>query len=650
MTIFKQISQLIIISLFILSGRVLAETEELTSARKLLQAGKTTGVADILKQQPLSAPVLALWGKYHLINGDISPAIAAFESSLAKSDSTTVRIDLGYSYWQKFAENQNLSEKLAGIILPEQLNTLQPKVWQDLAISQWKKALEDRNISQLDRARASIYLAQGDRAYLPLAIRYVEALNSNQVPYLINIYNLTGDRSYLEKALSLPIDARSASWINYKLGRLESALQIAESIPAPDLLWRYQWAMAERSSPEDRLDYLKFAAATVRDFRQSKLPGSSFDLQAEVEPLYKEFAAALLDRGDVETALDAIASLKISQLENFFQDNCFQQESKPVPIPTDTARIQTLVTPKATYIIIERSNSRKTVKISINADTIASYAQELRSKLQQIATNNYLNPASELHRLLIRPILPHISGVKSLVFASDSLLSNFPYSVLYDSERQKFLIEDYAISYSSGLETDSQVKSSLNGSLLVAVSDPPAPWSPLPYTTKEVEAASQFVKSNPKNNLNFVDFKRQLLSEDIGLVHIASHAQIGVNIEQSQIVFADRSVTISELETVLANLPHPLSLLILSGCQTGIGDSRSVLGLAGIALKNNVEQVLASLWMVSDRDTAKLIEEFYANRQTTISEEKALQLAQIDLLKSGQFHPYIWSSLILVKK
>lgn len=61
----------------------------------------------------------------------------------------------------------------------------------------------------------------------------------------------------------------------------------------------------------------------------------------------------------------------------------------------------------------------------------------------------------------------------------------------------------------------------------------------------------------------------------------------------------------------LAFRERPADLLVLSACETAVGDDRAALGLAGVAVKSGAHSVVASLWAVDDETTRAFIEEFY---------------------------------------
>ena len=75
-----------------------------------------------------------------------------------------------------------------------------------------------------------------------------------------------------------------------------------------------------------------------------------------------------------------------------------------------------------------------------------------------------------------------------------------------------------------------------------------------------------------------------------------------------------------------------LELLVLSACETAVGDSNAELGFAGLALRAGVKSAVASLWDVSDTGTLMLMSEFYHQLPRTTTKAAALRQAQLNLL------------------
>jgi CHAT domain-containing protein len=120
----------------------------------------------------------------------------------------------------------------------------------------------------------------------------------------------------------------------------------------------------------------------------------------------------------------------------------------------------------------------------------------------------------------------------------------------------------------------------------------------------------------------------------------------------------------------------PAELLVLSACQTAVGDQDVELGFAGLAIQSGVKSALASLWYISDRGTLALMSEFYQQLKTASTKAEALQKAQVAMiqgkvrLQQGELlisrgevalppslvsnteedlsHPYYWSGFTLI--
>jgi len=94
-------------------------------------------------------------------------------------------------------------------------------------------------------------------------------------------------------------------------------------------------------------------------------------------------------------------------------------------------------------------------------------------------------------------------------------------------------------------------------------------------------------------------------------------------------------------------------LVTLSACQTGLGrnvEGEGLLGLTRAFIYAGAQDVVCSLWPVSDESTRKLMEAFYANLQTANSVEEALTQAQRALLADETTkHPFYWAAFVPVR-
>jgi CHAT domain-containing protein len=77
------------------------------------------------------------------------------------------------------------------------------------------------------------------------------------------------------------------------------------------------------------------------------------------------------------------------------------------------------------------------------------------------------------------------------------------------------------------------------------------------------------------------------------------------------------------------------SLVVLSGCQTGLGKLSSgdeFIGLTRAFIYAGTPSVVASLWKVDDSSTAVLMANFYKNLKT-MTKVEALRQAQLSLIR-----------------
>jgi CHAT domain-containing protein/Tfp pilus assembly protein PilF len=97
-------------------------------------------------------------------------------------------------------------------------------------------------------------------------------------------------------------------------------------------------------------------------------------------------------------------------------------------------------------------------------------------------------------------------------------------------------------------------------------------------------------------------------------------------------------------------------LVVLSACETGLGDtnfSEGVIGLRRAFQVAGVQTLITSLWPVPDNDTIALMTAFYRHIRKGSGRANALQEAAIEVLKArreqfGNAHPFYWGAFICI--
>lgn len=150
------------------------------------------------------------------------------------------------------------------------------------------------------------------------------------------------------------------------------------------------------------------------------------------------------------------------------------------------------------------------------------------------------------------------------------------------------------------------------------------------------------------------NFYEQTSYTGFSVIHLATHGWFSGSIDTSFLQAYRSQIYLPELEDALIqhNLNfsyNPIQLLILSACDTALGNTRATLGMSGIALRAGVNNVLASLWLLQDRQVVSLISEFYRHWITeNDSLAESLQQAQISFINNRNSHPAFWSTIILM--
>ena len=187
--------------------------------------------------------------------------------------------------------------------------------------------------------------------------------------------------------------------------------------------------------------------------------------------------------------------------------------------------------------------------------------------------------------------------------------------------------------------------------------------SRLPFTRREATAILSLVEpARRKEALDFAANRRAVMSPDLAdyrFVHFATHGLLNnFHPELSGIVLSMVDASGRNQEGFLStadvfNLSWNTDLVVLSGCQTGLGKEIRGEGIAGLTqafMYAGATRVVASLWNVNDAATAALMKKFYQEMlgPKHLAPAAALRAAQLSLQKTQRWSaPYYWAGFVM---
>ena len=150
--------------------------------------------------------------------------------------------------------------------------------------------------------------------------------------------------------------------------------------------------------------------------------------------------------------------MKQAELENLFNDECvvqFKKRSVSLDrMPQNTALLYPLMFPEKLVLLLAIGDEILPYKIPIDAETLTQNVLEFRKRLQTRPNKLFYKPGSKIYDLMIRPVKEELNqhAIDTLVIVPDGVFSLIPFAPLFDLEKNEFLIQQYAVATSLGME------------------------------------------------------------------------------------------------------------------------------------------------------------------------------------------------------
>jgi CHAT domain-containing protein len=250
--------------------------------------------------------------------------------------------------------------------------------------------------------------------------------------------------------------------------------------------------------------------------------------------------------------------------------------------------------------------------------------------------------------VLLRPVRDWLEAYDRLIVVPHGRLHQLPFGALHDGEG--YLIERFEIATApsaSSLTFCLRPRARVGRRVLVGGH---SAEGALPGAIEEAQAVADIYGANAELLLE-EDLKLDVLKErarEADLIHLAAHGVSRLDAPLfSHLRLADGHQTALDC----FDLELDAYLVTLSACESGTGAISAgdeQIGLPRAFLYAGARAVIHSLWRIDDRFTRTLMERFYAELNAGAGRAAALRTAQLEQLRAGPVHPFLWAPLSLV--
>lgn len=374
-------------------------------------------------------------------------------------------------------------------------------------------------------------------------------------------------------------------------------------------------------------------------------------------------------------------------------------------IPADAVLLEYLIMPRRSYLWVISDQGIKMRQVAGREDIEALVQAFLGTLRHPSSANRQRALAERLYVELIGPAQDLLKSVERVIIAPDGVLYDLPFELLArptPGPTPDYMLHNQVVTYtpSSAVferltrrDVAHQPPTQPTPALLIGAADLdraaidllklatdlPASgmyslhqiFPPLPGARAELAAihtrlgAREFDVEMRVGEMAAESWLRNADLSRYGIIHVATHGvsdarSLQVAGVQSELAFKQPALLLSkdpeQPDDGILTLSELLSrrtaaqVVVLSGCTTGRGWrtlGAGAFGLAGAMLYTGSRNVVASMWSVEDRDTAKLMAAFYRGIAGGKTPAQALRSGQIAMAKAGM-SPASWAAFRVI--
>lgn len=423
------------------------------------------------------------------------------------------------------------------------------------------------------------------------------------------------------------------------------------------------FGVIERSRARGLLELMQDRAVTIDERLTPAMRGEREQLEAQLAQAQQR-GATQAELAELRTRMDELIARIRQQSPRYAalrypQPIALAAAASALPEST-TAVIYALMEDHGWALVLHAGNAQvQATRLPLGL----VQARELANRTRQAVAGARAAPAtlSLAYQQLIAPLATQIGHPEQLVVVPDADLNLIPYAALVDADG-RYLIESMAVSTVASISVlrELQLRPSGQPSLLAA-GDPlsaagdgadasrgsaATATAALPYSRSEVREIARLYPRHGQTLLGAraTEAAVRERAAGAGVVHLAVHGRFEPDSPiDSALLLAPGQASdgadddgVVRVYEVFQRWRLNAELIVLSACETGVGEvspSEGLYGLTRAFQYAGARSVLSSLWAVPDRSTADLMVSFHRHRRAGMNSAQALRQAQLELLR-----------------
>jgi len=515
------------------------------------------------------------------------------------------------------------------------------------AATVYARALDCLDSLRMQMTSSDTRLQWVNRKYVLLG----DALEAN-----FTLWEKTGEASFLETAFSIAERSKSLQLVeNLRNEQAESFAGIPDSL------------LAKANALELEINYL-----------ENKRLAS---LQRDNESLAKETEQAIAVKRRTLAAM-------VADFEANFPDYYNLKYSRKTASPDDIraaflqpgqAMTEYFATDSLIFAFVMTEQTFKGVRIPRDFP-LSDWVFAMRSSIQGYATASshvadslseiYVTTAYRLFQKIVEPVeKAGLAGHKNWIIVPDRELAILPFEALlrevppvaHRFKSHAYLLRDYAVSYAYSA-------TQLSDLLLNPYQRPPKTMAAFAPDFKENRFGLSALRHNRREArsvgamfggdvLEGGAASAEAFRRDAGkyrMLLLATHGKASDDPDKpSHLVFSPEKDSVFHVYSKdLFQMRLPAALVVLSACETNIGEYRTGEGVISLAkgfFHAGARSMVATLWSVDDAKNADLMLQFFQHIREGMPKDGALQQAKLNHLIArphDEAHPFFWAAAV----